>query len=205
MQYYVFYRFYFFCKDDLVLSTNDGIRNINQDENLFLSVVEESNGMLNLIYENLKEKGEFMDDVSLMSIEYNGDYQWLKQSRYMMKEDKQIYDSLLKEIENENYVYALENLNKLLQKYPENGIILKRLGYVKIKMGNYEEGLKDLEQSFNYLPWDNEILKLLTKGYWKFNHFEKAIIYDDLYIKSDSSDIDRPNDLIKIYEELKNK
>lgn len=191
-------------KDDLVLSINDSIRNINQDENLFLGVVNEANGFVDLIYENLKEKGEFMDDVSIISIEYNGDYQWLRQTRYMSKEDKHFYDSLLKEIETENFSKVLIGLNELIQRYPDNGIILKRLGYVKIKMGNYIEGLQDLERSFTFLPWDNEILKMLAKGYVKINDFEKAMIYGDLYITRDCTDIDMLNYMIKIYEELKN-
>lgn len=58
-------------RDDLAISTNSkGQRVINENEKLFLNVVEQADGDLNEIQKKLSELGEITDDLSLMKFYY---------------------------------------------------------------------------------------------------------------------------------------
>ncbi|MCB1178684.1 MAG: SpoIIE family protein phosphatase [Leptospiraceae bacterium] len=57
-------------KDDVVLSKTETTRNINDDESLFLSRVEEAGGDVENIYKTISSKYELMDDFSVMSVSY---------------------------------------------------------------------------------------------------------------------------------------
>lgn len=57
-------------RDDIILGHDEhGGRIINEDENLFLTIVEENEGELSAIIEAIERHGEIMDDLSLMRIE----------------------------------------------------------------------------------------------------------------------------------------
>ena len=58
-------------RDDLLMgTTEEGQRIINEDEELFLRIVEEANGSLDGIREILQKRGELTDDLSLIRLEY---------------------------------------------------------------------------------------------------------------------------------------
>ena len=57
-------------RDDLLLGMEDGVRIINEDENLFLKVVEEADGILERIEEKLLIRGDLTDDLSLLRVAY---------------------------------------------------------------------------------------------------------------------------------------
>ncbi|MDX1958065.1 MAG: SpoIIE family protein phosphatase [Leptospiraceae bacterium] len=57
-------------RDDLELKGDNGERFINEDENLFLRIVEESEGNLLRIARIIKEKGNIIDDLSLISVKF---------------------------------------------------------------------------------------------------------------------------------------
>lgn len=61
-------------RDDLKIGEDEetGRRVINEDEKLFLDVVERGKGELNAIVEILKELGELTDDLSLLRVEFTG-------------------------------------------------------------------------------------------------------------------------------------
>lgn len=56
-------------KDDIELSGRDGSKNINEDETLFWQCIENAEGNLDNIYNNLKTKGRLIDDLSILRIE----------------------------------------------------------------------------------------------------------------------------------------
>lgn len=59
-------------RDDILLHNPDGIPTLNEDENLFLKLVESSSANLELIAEHLHSLGEITDDLSLLRLEYTG-------------------------------------------------------------------------------------------------------------------------------------
>ncbi len=56
-------------RDDLLIYEN-GSSSYNQDENLFLKQIEESNGHLYTLVYNIMEKGEITDDLSILKLQY---------------------------------------------------------------------------------------------------------------------------------------
>jgi Serine phosphatase RsbU, regulator of sigma subunit len=190
-------------KDDLVLGQEDGVRIINEDETLFLDLVKESNGDLEMIYQNLKERAELMDDLSLISIEYRGDKEYLMQNRYIPKEDKILYDkavTLMEEGKNEES-YAI--LLDLKNRYEQNGIVRKRLGFVSLRLGKIKQGIEELEIASELIPWDSDVIKILSKSYFKIRDFEKAREYGELYLLRESEDKEMIKYLIDVYQRLK--
>lgn len=190
-------------KDDLVLGQKDGVRIINEEETLFLDIVKESNGDLEMIYQNLKERAELMDDLSLISIEYRGDKEYLMQSRYIPKEDKMLYDkavTLMEEGKNEeSYTILLDLKNR----YEQNGIVRKRLGFVLLRLGKIKQGIEELEIASELIPWDSDVIKILSKSYFKIRDFEKAREYGELYLLRESEDKEMIKYLIEVYQRLK--
>ena len=190
-------------KDDLVLGQKDGVRIINEEETLFLDIVKESNGDLEMIYQNLKERAELMDDLSLISIEYRGDKEYLMQSRYIPKEDKILYDkavTLMEEGKNEeSYTILLDLKNR----YKQNGIVRKRLGFVSLRLGKIKQGIEELEIASELIPWDSDVIKILSKSYFKIRDFEKAREYGELYLLRESEDKEMIKYLIEVYQRLK--
>jgi len=190
-------------KDDLVLGQKDGVRIINEEETLFLDIVKESNGDLEMIYQNLKERAELMDDLSLISIEYRGDKEYLMQSRYIPKEDKMLYDkavTLMEEGKNEeSYTILLDLKNR----YEQNGIVRKRLGFVLLRLGKIKQGIEELEIASKLIPWDSDVIKILSKSYFKIRDFEKAREYGELYLLRESEDKEMIKYLIEVYQRLK--
>ena len=190
-------------KDDLVLGQKDGVKIINEDETLFLDIVKESNGDLEMIYQNLKERAELMDDLSLISIEYRGDKEYLMQSRYIPKEDKMLYDkavTLMEEGKNEeSYTILLDLKNR----YEQNGIVRKRLGFVLLRLGKIKQGIEELEIASELIPWDSDVIKILSKSYFKIRDFEKAREYGELYLLRESEDKEMIKYLIEVYHRLK--
>ena len=190
-------------KDDLVLGVEDGVRVINEDETLFLEVVKESNGDLELIYQNLKERAEIMDDLSLISIEYRGDKNYLMNSRYMNKDDKILFDKAVNFMDEGKNKESYEIFVELKNRYKENGIIRKRLGYVLLRLGTIKKAIEELEVASELIPWDSDVIKILSKSYFKIRDFEKAREYGELYLLRESEDKEMIKYLIEVYERLK--
>jgi len=190
-------------KDDLVLGQKDGVRMINEDETLFLDIVKESNGDLEMIYQNLKERAELMDDLSLISIEYRGDKEYLMQSRYIPKEDKILYDKALALMEEGKNQESYTILLDLKNRYKQNGIVRKRLGFVSLRLGKIKQGIEELEIASELIPWDSDVIKILSKSYFKIRDFEKAREYGELYLLRESEDKEMIKYLIEVYQRLK--
>jgi HAMP domain-containing protein len=190
-------------KDDLVLGQEDGVRIVNEDETLFLDIVKESNGDLEMIYQNLKERAELMDDLSLISIEYRGDKDYLMQSRYIPKEDKILYDKALALMEEGKNEESYTILLDLKNRYKQNGIVRKRLGFVSLRLGKIKQGIEELEIASELIPWDSDVIKILSKSYFKIRDFEKAREYGELYLLRESEDKEMIKYLIEVYQRLK--
>ncbi|MCB1168160.1 MAG: SpoIIE family protein phosphatase, partial [Leptospiraceae bacterium] len=57
-------------KDDLDLGGTDGMRNMNEDDDLFLRQIEKTHGDLDSIFQELSKSGDITDDLSLVRIQY---------------------------------------------------------------------------------------------------------------------------------------
>jgi flagellar motility protein MotE (MotC chaperone) len=91
----------------------------------------------------------------------------------------------------------------LKEEYKDNGVIRKRLGDVLLKLGRYREGLKELEYAMELLPWDSEILKILSKSYFRLGDFERASEFGEIYILRESEEKEMIKHLKEVYEKIK--
>ncbi|MFN3603184.1 MAG: SpoIIE family protein phosphatase [Leptonema sp. (in: bacteria)] len=159
-------------KDDLILSKN-GKEYINEDETLFLKIIEESNGNLNTIIDNIKKTGQLMDDISIIKITYK-----IGEKIQTLKEDHD-----LQEIKKNIGIYKQEkDLNKLkeyleeINKTAHNVFwITKELILIYFKLEMYSKVITEAEQYIEVYPHDNEILFLLERAYLYTKNYEKAL------------------------------
>ncbi|HMV78224.1 MAG TPA: SpoIIE family protein phosphatase [Leptospiraceae bacterium] len=90
-------------RDDIDLTPHEDVRTINDDEMLFLKIVEEGKGEINDIVHVLKSRGEITDDLSILKVTYigapqvqektNGHYsaEYLTQKRDLVKKINGLY------------------------------------------------------------------------------------------------------------------
>jgi tetratricopeptide (TPR) repeat protein len=107
-------------RDDIDLSnTTNGQRSINEDENLFLGVVEASDGNLNAIKQNLIKKGEITDDLSLLRLEYIGQSIQNQALSNSSKRLIQVSREYQKQGDNQKAMEALDEANILDPDHPD--------------------------------------------------------------------------------------
>lgn len=199
-------------KDDLVLGYNqDGTRNINFDETLFLKIVEESNGELDVIYNNLKERGEFIDDLSIIKIEYNPPIHILNKRKLILAEDKFIFqqakENLLQYNQTHNDQILEETTNmfqKLVKKYPENYLFRKYLVHCLLKQKKVNLAILQLEELYHIYPDNNEVLFQIIRLLYKKRIYSKAAEYAEIYLLRNPDNKEILRILIEIFEKLKN-
>ncbi|MBL8021271.1 MAG: SpoIIE family protein phosphatase [Leptospirales bacterium] len=168
-------------RDDLNLTPGDVNRVINEDEHLFVRIVEEANGNLDEIVRKLHEKGEITDDISLIKISYKpatANRTALVQINtaevVRLMKDKR-YSETLTLLENQDLTTAgplllyykglcLERLGREQEALPfleraihldqEQVAVLKVLGNVYFKMGKFKEAAESLERAIELRPGD---------------------------------------------------
>ncbi|EMJ97828.1 MULTISPECIES: PP2C family protein-serine/threonine phosphatase [unclassified Leptospira] len=150
-------------RDDLLLSEHNNKRVINEDENVFLDVVERSQGDIKTIEKNIRSIGEVIDDLSILrigfqevnapAIEQNEDRndfadKVVLQSLY--KEGKELYRNgeAQKAISILLDAYATDNNNQKLNKL---------LGLISFKEKDYPLAVKVLSK---YLSQDPDTAEL---------------------------------------------
>lgn len=140
-------------KDDISLKIDSVERNINEDETLILESIEKSNGRLDSIYQDITNRGELIDDLSLISLKYLGEppveygEEWqtlLHEEKFSEIETKiqteapptlilqTLVDRYLKE---KNYSKANEYMDELIVRKPSNTNLLYLASFVKKKLG----------------------------------------------------------------------
>lgn len=171
-------------RDDLSLGNDPetGLKIVNEDETLFLKVVERAGGSLKPIVDELKRTGELTDDLSLLKIHYLPN----EKSNYTVSQkfielkskakkalDSEHYDSALdyyqQALEIVNDLQCFESLVSLLKKtgreekelfwlekaclcYPSHDTFLYRAALLLKKQKNYQKSLEYSERFAVYYP-----------------------------------------------------
>lgn len=146
-------------RDDLLIShTAEGKRVINEDERLFLKVVESGKGELDKIYEELASYGTLTDDLSLLRVSYIEEKERYKIEKERLKE---IQTLLLKAKEAsessdlQEAVSYLEKANSLEENIPE---IKKKFIQLYLKLKDYGNAKKMAKDYSLLRPMDTEIM-----------------------------------------------
>ncbi|MCB1139342.1 MAG: SpoIIE family protein phosphatase, partial [Leptospiraceae bacterium] len=115
-------------RDDLLLGeSEEGQRIINEDEKLFLRIVEQAAGDLDEIRDRLLERGELTDDLSLVRIAYTADVPALK--------DTGIPASVKSLVDAGHYEQAYEEIQKLAWDAPS---VLQAAAWLAGKLNDYD-------------------------------------------------------------------
>ena len=176
-------------RDDINLTPLEKTRKINEDEKLFLSIVEKSKGDLQIIYKELNAAGELIDDLSLMKITYRGNpeertAQELDMDRIRKLISQSRFHSALQELESleeessdKSYIYyhalclerlgmgtgALDILNKNHSVIKDYIPAQSLKSFIFYRSGEYFKSLAVLEECLKMNPDDPKTLKLTRK------------------------------------------
>lgn len=146
-------------RDDLLIShTEEGKRVINEDERLFLKMVEAGKGELELIYDEMAKFGALTDDLSLLRVSFIEE-----KERYKIEKDKlrEIQSLLAKAKEAsdssdlQEAVTYLEKAHSLEENIPE---IKKKFIQLYLKLKDYGKAKKMAKDYSILRPMDTEIM-----------------------------------------------
>lgn len=160
-------------RDDLLIGReDDGTRIINEDENQFLKIVEESEGHLDRIREDLDQYGELTDDLSLLRIGYKEDehhdhthlshhvIQLLNRARLAVKSGQ------LKVA-----IGDLEEAHRMDDAQPE---VMRDLIKAYLKDKQFEKAANLAEDYIHMKPADSEFLYIAAYCHKVLQNFKKA-------------------------------
>lgn len=190
-------------KDDLILE-NNGKEMINEDETLFLRIVEDSKGELKLILENIKKVGKLMDDISIVKICYR---------KEVINEADTIENQISEEVksrvlyykEQKNYIDLKSFLEEVNQKIHNSSWIIRELLFTYFKLEYYSKFITDAESYLQVYPDDNEILFFLERAYMYTRNYEKALEIAEQLDLRDPKDVFNLITLTDCYRLLGNK
>ncbi|MDF3818777.1 SpoIIE family protein phosphatase [Leptospira sp. 96542] len=146
-------------RDDLLIShTADGTRIINEDERLFLKVVEQGGGDLEKIYLELQKIGSLTDDLSLLRVSFVEEKEKYKIEKEKLKEIQNLLGKA-KDASNsqdlQEAVAYLEQAHSLEENIPE---IKKKFIQLYLKLKDYGNAKKMAKDYSALKPMDTEIM-----------------------------------------------
>ncbi len=148
-------------KDDLDLTPEKEIRTINEDEMLFLQLVENGQGDLSRIEEEILKQGELTDDLSMLRIEYMPVSSPKSEEKLSETIDwKYIYKKAKEDYVGGRLSEALSALENLYKSDPQNTKVTKLLGLLSFKGKNYGKAVEVLNK---YLGSDPDLVE-----YWYY-------------------------------------
>ncbi|MDI7181353.1 SpoIIE family protein phosphatase [Leptospira santarosai] len=152
-------------KDDLNLAPGKDTRLINEDETLFLKIVETGKGNIEQIEQLICKKGEIIDDLSLLRIEYtipklNSEKGCLKTESKEISDWNVSYSHACQLYRNGNLKEAIDELTDLYSKTPENSKVIRLLGLLSFKDKDYVTAVEILGK---YLKLNSELSE-----YWYY-------------------------------------
>ncbi len=155
-------------KDDIRLG--DDSASINEDETLFLRIVEKCQGDLDAIYNDLIGRGELTDDLSLLRITYSPPVDQSSRPRILSLLD------LARKAQSEGDTSTMvEHYREILQIEPSHRKALAELINYHLKREEYDQVLEYGEAYIEANPANLEILYLLAYAYRKQKQYSRAI------------------------------
>lgn len=146
-------------RDDLLLfseQSESNHRQINQDENLILSYVEQGKGELERIFQVLTKNGEITDDLSLIRVYYQGNANQIPNETVSKS-----YQTAKKHVELGNIDAAIDSLQKQILSQPvTNKRFHKLLAKLHFKRKEYSEAIEHAQVYLESHPYDIGFMEL---------------------------------------------
>ncbi len=161
-------------KDDLILHKN-GEEHINDDNRLFLRVVEKAEGSLLNIVKAIYRLGDVMDDLSILRIAFLSSPNDLHKVEKPITEESLFWIKVNSYIRNKRYSKALDLLEGPSEKQdPE---ILFYRGYCFLKERRYLKSLKYLTLSIKKRPDHFRAIKYAGLSNFKLKNLRRCAYY----------------------------
>jgi|GEM_PF-2889146 len=158
-------------RDDLVLGIgDDGNRIINEDENMFLRLLESGGGNLEDVYHACKKTGEITDDFSLISLTYLPELE-TKDARLGIGNKITEARAL---VAKKNYAAATALLEHAHEVSQDNLHVARALAHIHYKAGKLKEAAKYFDLYSEENPGDTQAIELLGTILLKLGETEKA-------------------------------
>jgi len=161
-------------RDDILLGfDSDGARIINEDETEVLKVVEKSNGDLEQMFANLKDKGELTDDLSLLRLGYLETDEAHQQPRISEQIRPLVHEAnfAIKKGDLDGAIRVLEQAYELDNSQPE---IAQKLARAFFKLKEYKKTAFYAEAYVYLRPGESEYVYLASYCHKMQGSFVKA-------------------------------
>ncbi len=159
-------------RDDLYLGTEDGYDKINEDEELFLRIVEEDQGNIRSIQESIKTNGQLIDDLSLIRVEFKGRPD--PTNNQSSSHAHSAYESAVSEFETGDYQRALFYAIPYSDSNPSNEECLFLISSCYLHLNQLALAIDYAERLRLRIPDHDNNLKQLLFMYKEVGNFEMA-------------------------------
>ncbi|PJZ51766.1 SpoIIE family protein phosphatase [Leptospira adleri] len=160
-------------RDDILIEDENG-ENMNDNEEFFLQCVEAGNGNLKNIIEQIKNKGEIIDDISLVRVEYK---LFNPTAEIKSEEFARIFDQSVQHFKRRNYEESISILESFInrnQDYKRNREILKQLTLAHFQTKNYVKALEAAVSYMEVAPEDSEVLFIMAECHRNEGNLKRA-------------------------------
>ncbi len=152
-------------RDDLMLGiSKDKERVINEDENIFRRLAEETHGDLKELFEKLTNAGEITDDLSLIRVEAN-----IPSARLSI-DDKSILSELTAAYKRGEPALALK-LSEDVQNPTERAASRARIFF---KIQNFSKAIEEALMALELDPLKHDLIYVLVRSYKKQHEYKAA-------------------------------
>lgn len=159
-------------RDDLMLGSDEsGARIINEDETLFLRLLEKSKGNLAALYNACKETGEITDDFSLVSLRYEPEEETAQQragTRQKISEARRL-------LREKNYAAASALLLSAYEIAHDDVHLVRALAHLAIKSDRLADAASYLDKYCDACPADTQAIETLGTLYTRLGDYERAL------------------------------
>ncbi len=185
-------------RDDIKIGIDEkGYRIINEDHKLFLQTVEEAEADLEKIFALTEEKGELIDDYSLLRIEYNNSEPSFAQLESMASQDA------LDFFESGNFPKAEKLIEDIIQSGKANKTILKLRILVCIKKAQHNAAARYSSEYLDLFPEETPFFFQAANSYYLSGNLESAADYSERLKLREPKNLENLILLTQIYFDLK--
>jgi len=158
-------------RDDLMMGTDDtGARVINEDENLFLRLLEKGDGNLEATYSACKAMGEITDDFSLISLAYEPQAE-TEAARLVWRRQISASRDL---VAKKDYAGAIKLLETAYAESHDNLHIARALAHIYQRAKDFAASARYFELYSEEKPGDTQAIETLGMLYQELGDNERA-------------------------------
>jgi tetratricopeptide (TPR) repeat protein len=188
-------------KDDIEIEVNHN-KYKNEDETLFLRIVEQSEGDIKLMINYLKKTGSLTDDISILS------FHTIKKEIPIIdnipaNNGKEIKERIIALIKNKEFQKVYNVLKPYVEEYPFDTYLLYYYFVSLYQLGHIEKAIEIGEQIINRIDAPLKVYLLLIKSYIKVRYYIRAESLLNEYKKISTNNLDKIQELEKILHQDK--